>query len=372
MKHFFTIGLVFVAAICFGQKKLKTIESGIANIDVRDGSKLRKGAWRISSEVSPDEFVTSNDRVTFFTDKDSITVKVNKQKPTDFIIKFDGKEALTRISYQPSFLDKLKSASKYDAKEQQDFPAYSFQSADDAYLVSIRNKFKLDSIAGEGSSTSRILNLMHWMHNTVRHDGSSKNPTSRNAQDLVAICKKENRGLNCRMMAIALNECYLALGIKSRYVTCMPKEEQFDDCHVINSVFDDESKRWIWIDPTFDAYVMDEKGQLLGLSEVRQRLINGKTLLLNPEANWNREETQTADYYLYTYMAKNLYRIETPVRSEANFETWRSGHKVEYVQLLPLDGSWKKKEKQTEFNTETKTEFTYFQTHNPDAFWGKQ
>ncbi len=370
MKQFFSIALALLTISGFGQKKLKTIESTVVNIDIKDGTKFRKGAWRISPDVNPDEYVSSNDRVTFYTDKDSITVKVDKKKPTDFIIKYNGKDAVTRISYQPGFLDKLKSASKYEVKAGKDFPDYTYQSANDAYLVSIRKKFKLDSIAGEGNSTSKILNLMHWMHNTVRHDGSSANPSARNVDDLIAICKKENRGLNCRMMAIALNECYLALGIKSHYITCMPKEEKFDDCHVINSVFDEETKRWIWIDPTFDAYVMNEKGQLLGLAEVRERLINGKTLILNPDANWNRQETQTPDHYLYTYMAKNLYRLETPIRSEANFETWRDGHKVEYVQLLPVDGVWKKHEKQQQFNTETKTAFTYYQTNNSDAFWG--
>ena len=53
---------------------------------------------------------------------------------------------------------------------------------------------------------------MHWVHNAVRHDGSSRNPTSRNAIDLIEVCRKENRGINCRMMAQVLNECYLAMG----------------------------------------------------------------------------------------------------------------------------------------------------------------
>lgn len=95
------------------------------------------------------------------------------------------------------------------------------------------------------------------------------------------------------MMATILNECYLSLGFKSRYITCMPKETEFDDCHVINMVYSNDLKRWIWVDPTFDVYVMDEKGELLGLKEVRERLTNGKMLILNPEANWNRENSQT-------------------------------------------------------------------------------
>jgi len=160
---------------------------------------------------------------------------------------------------------------------------------DNPNLVKIRTDFKLDSIAGNGNEVSKILNVLHWVHATIRHDGSSNNPTLKNAIDLIKVCKTEKRGVNCRMMATILNECYLAMGIKSRYITCMPKETEFDDCHVINMVYSNDLKKWIWIDPTFDAYVMNEKGELLGLGEVRERLINGKPLLLNPEANWNKK-----------------------------------------------------------------------------------
>jgi len=79
-------------------------------------------------------------------------------------------------------------------------------------------------------------------------------------------------------------------------VTCKPKPLEFNDCHVINSVFSHQLNKWIWVDPEFDAYVMNEKGELLGLQEVRDRLINDKPLILNPEANWNRRTSQNIDY----------------------------------------------------------------------------
>ena len=36
---------------------------------------------------------------------------------------------------------------------------------------------------------------------------------------------------------------------------------------------------------------MNETGELLGLQEVRERLINDQPLILNPDANWNRQNT---------------------------------------------------------------------------------
>ena len=134
-------------------------------------------------------------------------------------------------------------------------------------------------------------------------------------------------------------------------------------------VYSNDLKKWIWIDPTFDAYVMNEKGELLGLAEVRERLINGKTLILNPEANWNKKNSQTKEYYLETYMAKNLYRLETPLVSEYDSETWKSGKEITYVELLPLDGIVQTPQKSEQTNTKTGVKFTHYKTNNPNLFW---
>jgi hypothetical protein len=284
----------------------------------------------------------------------------------------NGKDsARTQIKYEPSRLDILKGAGKYNYADNRFIPKFTYQSPDDPNLRKIRQDLNLDSIAGPGSELSQIFNLLHWIHVLVRHDGSSTNPTSKNAIDLINVCKAENRGVNCRMLATILNECYLSMGIKSRYITCMPKETEFDDCHVINMVFSTELDKWIWIDPTTDAYVMDEKGNVLGIQEVRERLVNGQPLILNADANWNRELLQTKEDYLEYYMAKNLYRMQTPLVSEYNTETWASGKEVTYVELLPLDGLEQTPQKEEKIIESTGVKFTYYKTNNPNLFWAK-
>ena len=114
---------------------------------------------------------------------------------------------------------------------------------------------------------------------------------------------------------------------------------------------------------------MNEKGELLGLGEVRERLINGKTLILNPEANWNKKKSLTKEYYLETYMAKNLYRLETPLVSEYDTETWKSGKEITYVELLPLDGIEQTPQKKEETNSKTGVKFIHYKTNNPNLFW---
>lgn len=369
--------LTSIVQLSMAQTKLPVIRATSKRVDIKEGKNLIKEAWTISPEVNPDVYLTSAKNVTFYTDISSISFKINpKVGVYNFIILLNEKDsARTQIKYQPSRLDMLKKAAAYNYKDSRYVPPFTYQSQDNPNLVRIRQEFKLDSVAGKGNEISRILNVLHWVHNVVRHDGGSTNPVLKNAIDLIKVCRTEKRGVNCRMMATILNECYLSLGFKSRYVTCMPKEIKFDDCHVINMVYSNELKKWIWVDPTFDAYVMNEKGELLGLAEVRERLINDKPLILNPESNWNREASETKENYLDYYMAKNLYRVQCTVSSEYDTESFKEGKTLTYLELLPLDGleqvPQKSESQDVKSGQRTKNSYVNYKTNNPDLFWTK-
>jgi hypothetical protein len=271
-----------------------------------------------------------------------------------------------KLKLTGDYLSILKRASKYNLSDNRSLPAFSYQLSDNPNLVALRKGFNLDSIAGQGNDVLKILNLMHWVHNLVPHDGNHGNPEVKNALSMINVCKKDNRGLNCRGLALVLNECYLAMGIKSRIVTCYPKDilKIDPDCHVINSVYSESLKKWLWIDPTFNAYVMNEKGEMLSIEEVRERLITNKTLILNPDANWNNKSTQTKENYLENYMAKNLYMLECPATREYNMETHREGKTISYIKLLPLDYDNQKPDKE-----ESEGKITVYKTNNPNVFW---
>ena len=352
--------------------KIKVIKAVSNTVDIRDGQKFYKSYWLINPDLKPDVYATDNDnkKVTFYTDIDSISFDVEPNKTYDFVILINGKDsAWTQIQTRPSRLDILKQASAYNTSDDRPTPSWTYLSKDDPNLKRIRKTFNLDSIAGNGSETSKIINLLYWVHDAVRHDGSIDNPQSKNAIDLINICRKENRGINCRMMATILNECYLSMGFKSRFVTCMPKELKFDDCHVINMVYSNELGKWVWMDPTFAAYVKDENGILLGIEEVRERLINDKPLILNSDANWNHQHIQTKEYYLDKYMAKNLYRIEAVASSSYNVETARKNRKVDYIQLIPLGGIEQSPQKHEHVDEKSNSVITHYKTNNPEKFW---
>lgn len=367
------ISLLTLAQIANAQKQVPIVKANSKTVTVRDGKNVSNGNLGITTKANPFVYAYSGNKVTFITDADSITIQINsKIEKYDFVFLSSGKDSTwVQVKYPIPYEIKLKKAKKYNYSDSRFVPKFEYQSMDNPNLVRTRKDLKLDSIAGTGNELSKIFNLMHWVHNIIRHDGSSNNPTLRNAIELVKVCKTENRGVNCRMMATVLNECYLSLGIKSRYITCMPKETQFDDCHVINMVYSNDLKKWIWIDPTFDAYVMNEKGELLGIREVRERLINGKPLILNADANWNRMNSQTKEDYLEKYMAKNLYRLQTPLISEYDTETWKDGKEISYIELLPLDGIEQTPQKSEVKSANTNVKRIVYKTNNPDLFWEK-
>lgn len=370
---FALLGVLLISQGGYSQKNWPLIKATSKTMDIKEDELLKKGSWTIVPEARPDVHKTSAKKVTFYSNIENISFKINPKVGTyNFIVLLNGKDsAWTQIQYQQPFLEKLKGAKKYNPADVRYVPKFSYQSSDNVQLAKIRKDLHLDSIAGTGNEVSKILNLLHWVHNTIRHDGSSDNPEVKNALGIIQACKAGNRGVNCRMMATVLNECYLAMGIKSRHITCMPKETEFDDCHVINMVYSNDFQRWIWIDPTFDAYVMDEKGELLGMREVRERLITDKPLILNPDANWNKQNSQTKEDYLENYMAKNLYRMQTPLVSEYDLETGKAGKEIVYVELLPLDGLQQEPQKVEQTERATGVKFTTYKTNNPALFWTK-
>ncbi len=235
-----------------------------------------------------------------------------------------------------SKLEILKASPAYKSDDKE----YSFTYAQpsDSLLTLSRQYFNLDSIAGNGDDISKIKNLLYWVHDLVRHDGTSGGwpDCGFNLRELKKVCQEQNRGLNCRFMAMMLTEALLAEGIPARYLTCQSKAWDTDnDCHVICVAWSESLGKWVWVDPTFAAFVTDENGVMLHPGEVRYRLQHDMPLILNEDANWNHEVIQTKKNYLDNYMAKNLYIISANTINQAEPEGETHHPKGKYVALVP-------------------------------------
>ena len=235
---------------------------------------------------------------------------------------------------------------------------FRYQPQESMNLRMVRDYFKLDSVAGQGDELSKIINLLHFAHDNIRHDGNNRAFAELDAIDLYNYYKTTGRGVNCRQLAISLCEMYLSMGIPARYVTCMPADPNDYECHVINTVWSSQLQKWLYIDPTMDAWVTDENGTMLSIAEVRERLINDQPLVLCETANWNHESQQTKEYYLDEYMAKNLYYFVCKKISRFNPESvYRNNPPEGDIRLIPagfVNDNWK---------CDTTTD--------PDFFWAK-
>lgn len=255
-------------------------------------------------------------------------------------------------------LEKLRKSNAYKSEAEGVIPKFEYQPKEHPNLQRVRDYFQLDTIPGKGNELEHIKNLLHFVHDNIRHDGSRMTICEFDAIDLYNYHKATGNGVNCRMLAITLCDVYLSMGYKARVVTCLAADPNDPDCHVINSVWSETLQKWLYIDPTMDAWVMDENGTMLSIAEVRERLVDGRELVLCPTANWNHENPQTKEYYLETYMAKNLYYQVCKKRSFFNQESIYRNTDNEDIRLIPAgfeNGSYE--------SARTTTD--------PERFWAK-
>ena len=78
----------------------------------------------------------------------------------------------------------------------------------------------------------------------------------------------------------------------------------------------------------------DDSGNMLSIQEVRERLRSGQPVRVNDEANWNNEKKTTTEEYLYDYMAKNLFYLESWTRYGFNTESDQE-NLINYIFLQP-------------------------------------
>lgn len=207
----------------------------------------------------------------------------------------------------------------------------------DSLLTLSRERFNLDSVAGHGDDISRIKNLLYWVHNSITHDGGNGLAQGeRNLRNIYDSGRRDSCGYNCRALAICLTEALLAEGIPARYITCLPKAWDTDtDCHVICVAWSKSLGKWVWVDPTFAAYITDDKGLLLHPGEVRYRIQHDLPVVLNKDANWNNRFPETQEEYIDYYMAKNLYILQANTFNQAEPEGKSTHKQGSHVALVP-------------------------------------
>jgi hypothetical protein len=91
---FFVLSVVALNSVS-AQKNLPIIKATSNLVDIKDGKKFQKSSWTITPEAKPDVFITSSKEVVFYTDINSIKIKVKQDEnwKYDFIVLLNGKDS---------------------------------------------------------------------------------------------------------------------------------------------------------------------------------------------------------------------------------------------------------------------------------------
>jgi hypothetical protein len=183
----------------------------------------------------------------------------------------------------------------------------------DVFPKEFNEKYKIKEKAGCGNDLSRAINILHWISNNIQHNGTKPIPEEIDSLALFdnAWGKGYDFGINCRFLSILLADCLLSIGLFARPLYLMPFSPYDEDNHVVTQVFIRELNKWIMLDPSFDAYVMNQEKEMLNIFEIRDLLSNQEAIIFNDEIRHNDDKWQIDEPYYKEYLAKDSFYIET-------------------------------------------------------------
>lgn len=186
-------------------------------------------------------------------------------------------------------------------------------------LKRLRETYKLDQVAGAGDEFSKAMMIIKWMkeHIAYKPDITSALPEvvktlPMNAKGLIeySFDKGQSAGINCYMHTIVLTEACLSVGLKCRTVSLNPLNPFDYDNHLVNVVWSTARSKWVMVDPSYNAYVSDEKGQVLDPWEIRDQLSRQCNVVCNDELVFYGKKQDSQGYL--RYLAKNLVYLHSP------------------------------------------------------------
>jgi len=262
------------------------------------------------------------------------------------------------FGYVPEFRNHyaqlLQLTADYDLQPGEATAIYTYQDATNEHLQRLRERYELDAVAGKGTELERVFNLMRWVNERLRH-GSMSHHEPCHALHILELAEDGGFRANCYVIATVFNEVLLSMGLRSRRVICLPYDAYDIDCHVVNIVYSETLNQWIYLDPTWNIHVTDDREGILSLQQFRERMAHDQPVWVNGspdiEAEWN-------SFYL-GYMSKNLFWFRNCAISEFHAEGVQSG-KTDYV-LLP--NFYKP------VMLEKPSNRTVIEIHDPDNFW---
>lgn len=194
------------------------------------------------------------------------------------------------------------------AEGAEDSLVYTFDCSE---FEALKQEYKIQEIAGSGTSFEKAVNLTRYFAPRLIHDGNFDNHISCNAFELLRYSlNKPSCGINCLNKSKILQEVCLALKIPARRVWIMPYSPYDTDNHVVTEIYDNTLKKWIMLDITSNGYFVDAVDVPLSVIEIRQKFA------MNEVCNFIKTVSECAEVfssqeaeavYYERYFAKNLF-----------------------------------------------------------------
>ncbi|MDY4514242.1 MAG: alpha/beta hydrolase, partial [Paludibacteraceae bacterium] len=179
----------------------------------------------------------------------------------------------------------------------------------DVEMPDYTSYFRLDTVVQEGMSTwEKSLAIGRWVSSHIPHANQKARPAAKDAITLWEFIQHEESAFNCRYHSFFAMQLLQSVGVEARVLTCLPKDDNDPDCHVVNIVYLPEYQKWAMLDTDQSMYATDAEGTPLAPWEMREYYAQDKTFTL-----WYNYESpdQGMDYYR-SYMAKNTYAFASP------------------------------------------------------------
>lgn len=178
-----------------------------------------------------------------------------------------------------------------------------------ADLIELKETYKLDTLVQNCKSDfDKVVKIQSWVQSRWKHDGN--NPSEKANALYILNEVKKGRRFRCVEYSIVANQCLSALGFKVRGLGLMTKdisEVKSGGGHVVNEIYLDDIKKWVFIDPQFDV-ITTSKGTPLNAIELQNCIANSIDFeLINPNKTITKEEYRKwiGPYLYYFYFGIN-------------------------------------------------------------------
>lgn len=162
------------------------------------------------------------------------------------------------------------------------FP-FRFRSPSDPAAVTLRKRYRLIEIAGEGTDFVRARRLKSWVRRQWNHGYQGEGEQETKPQDALTILERARRGsdFSCWYFRRTLVQACLAIGLPARELGVCRKRADFPDgiglntSHAVSEVYCRELRKWVMMDADANAFYT-VKGVPASALDVQREWLRGR------------------------------------------------------------------------------------------------